>query len=100
MNPPEHLHPYLKWLLYLSRVDAAMYAFYQSILEKRDQIFAAAARSNGQFKIRYQGKILDVRVAVWPDEAAGAYELVMVRAQGELVTAPSAASGAAGPPAP
>src|SRR3989338_796689 len=81
MNPPQRLHPWLKWLLYLNRVTPEMLEFYQAAVERRDRIYTLASRSDGKLKIRYRGRVLDVPIFVWPDEADGAYELVMVRDQ-------------------
>jgi hypothetical protein len=79
LNPPHRLHPWLKWLLYLNRVSPEMLQFYQAALEGRDRIYTLAAKSNGKLQIRYQGRIISVPIYVWPDEAEGAYELVLVR---------------------
>ncbi len=77
LNPPARLDPLLKWLLYLNRVTPEMMDLYQAALQKRDRIYLLAARSNGKLKIRYNGKVLDDAVYVWPDQEAR-YELVIV----------------------
>lgn len=79
LSPPERLHPLLKWLLYLSRVTPEMIQFYQAALEKRDDIYTIASQSNGRLKVRYQGKVTDVPIYVWPEYAEGAYELVLLQ---------------------
>ncbi|MBI4358909.1 MAG: hypothetical protein HY584_06370 [Candidatus Omnitrophica bacterium] len=79
LHPPERLHPWLKWLLYLKQVTPEMLQYYQAALEQRDRIYMVAAGSNGKFKIRYQGRIMDAPIYLWPDQAEGRYELVMVR---------------------
>jgi hypothetical protein len=84
LNPPPRLHPWLKWLLYASRLTPKMLEFYYAALAKRDQIYELAAQSNGKLKIRYQGKILNVPIFVWPDQAEGSYELIMVSNNVEL----------------
>jgi len=76
LNPPARLDPLLKWLLYLNRITPEMIELYQAALEKRDRIFLLAARSNGKLKIRYNGKILNDVVYVWPDQEVR-YELVI-----------------------
>ncbi|MBI4000102.1 MAG: hypothetical protein HY351_05745 [Candidatus Omnitrophica bacterium] len=81
INPPERLHPWLKWLLYLKHVTPEMLQYYQAALEQRDRIYMLAAKSNGKFKIRYQGRIMDTPIYLWPDQAEGRYELVVVRSQ-------------------
>jgi len=79
LNPPARLHPWLRWLLYLNRVTPEMIEFYQAALEGRDRIFVLASESNGKLKIRYNGRVMDVPVFAWPDDAQGSYELVMIR---------------------
>lgn len=87
LNPPERLHPWLKWLLYLGRVTPQMLEVYYGALQKRDQIFKLAFESavngNKKYKIRYQGKMMnDFPVYVMPEDAQGLYELVMTSDQG------------------
>jgi hypothetical protein len=89
LNPPARLHPWLKWLLYLHRVSPEMLQFYQAALEGRDRIYTLASKSEGRLKIRYQGRIMDVPIFVWPDNAEGSYELVMVRDQHSLTSSHS-----------
>ncbi|HLD56086.1 MAG TPA: hypothetical protein VJA00_00545, partial [Candidatus Omnitrophota bacterium] len=102
LNPPDRLHPWLKWLLYLSRVSPEMLQFYQAALEGRDRIYTLASKSDGRLKIRYQGRIMDIPIFIWPDDAEGSYELVMVRDQRALTSshssAPVAQAGSALPP--
>jgi hypothetical protein len=92
LNPPTRLHPWLKWLLYLSRVSPEMLQLYQAALEGRDRIYTLASKSDGRLKIRYQGRIMDVPIFVWPDDAEGYYELVMVRDQHAIISSHSSAS--------
>ena len=102
LNPPDRLHPWLKWLLYLSRVSREMLQFYQAALEGRDRIYTLASKSDGRLKIRYQGRIMDIPIFIWPDDAEGSYELVMVRDQRALASShssvPVAQAGSALPP--
>lgn len=81
LNPPARLHPWLKWLLYSSRITPQMLEAYYSALRKRDQIYMLAAKAKGKLKIRYRGKVLDVPIFVWPEQAHGLYELVVIRRQ-------------------
>ena len=81
LNPPARLHPWLKWLLYSSRITPQMLEAYYSALRKRDQIYMLAAKGKGKLKIRYRGKVLDVPIFVWPEQAQGLYELVVVKGQ-------------------
>lgn len=92
LSPPERLHPLLKWLLYLSRVTPEMIQFYQAALEKRDDIYTIASQSNGRLRVRYQGKITDVPIYVWPEYAEGSYELVLLQSKGLAPEAVSRAS--------
>ena len=102
LNPPTRLHPWLKWMLYLSRVSPEMLQLYQAALEERDRIYTLASKSDGRLKIRYQGRIMDVPIFVWPDNAEGPYELVMVQDQHAATfpnsSAPVAQAGSALPP--
>ena len=87
LNPPERLHPWLKWLLYLGRVTPQMLEIYYGALQKRDQIFKLAFDSavNGdkKYKIRYRGKIMkEFPVYVMPEDAQGFYELVRMSDDG------------------
>jgi len=82
LNPPSQLHPWLKWLFYASRITPAMLDLYYKALAKRDQIYLLAARSEGKLKIRYNHKIMETPVYIWPDQAEGPYELVMVPERG------------------
>jgi hypothetical protein len=95
LHPPGRLHPWLKWLLYLNRVTPEMIQYYQAALQQRDRIFQLASKSNGKLKVRYQGKIMDVPVYVWPDQAEGAYELVMVKSH--MIPTATATRVAGGP---
>lgn len=81
LNPSARLHPWLKWLLYSSRITPQMLELYYSALRKRDQIYMLAAKGNGELKIRYRGRIVDIPIFVWPDQAHGLYELVVIRRQ-------------------
>jgi len=76
MNPPAYFHPWLRWLLYSSRLNPEMVKRYQEAMAHRDRIYLQAAQSDGNLKIRYDGKILTDPLLVWPDEAMGLYELV------------------------
>lgn len=90
LNPSARLHPWLKWLLYSSRITPQMLELYYSALRKRDQIYMLAAKGKGELKIRYRGRIVDIPIFVWPDQAHGLYELVVVRrreaSEGKLET--------------
>lgn len=92
MNPPRRLHPWLKWLLYLNRVTPKMLEFYQAAIERRDRIYTLATKSDGKLKIRYQGRVMDVPIFVWPDEAEGLYELVMVHDESIRLTRDASAA--------
>jgi hypothetical protein len=81
LNPPERLHPWLKRLLYLSRVTPEMLQFYQAALEERDRIYTLASKSDGRLKIRYDGNIMKFNYFPFPEDAEGRYELVYVRDQ-------------------
>jgi len=59
-----------------------MLDLYYKALAKRDQIYLLAARSEGKLKIRYNHKIMETPVYIWPDQAEGPYELVMVPERG------------------
>jgi hypothetical protein len=80
LNPPKNLHPWLKWLLYSSRLDKKMVLNYYATLKKRDQIYQRAVKSSGQLGIVYQGKVFrDIPPFVTPDWADGDYSLVKFR---------------------
>ncbi len=82
LNPPARLHPWLKWLLYSSRTTPQMLELYYSALRERDRIYMLATKANGKLKIRYRGRIMDVPIFIWPEQAQGLYELVMMKRQG------------------
>jgi len=82
LNPPARLHPWLKWLLYSNRTTPQMLELYYSALRERDRIYMLATKANGKLKIRYRGRIMDVPIFVWPEQAQGLYELVMMKRQG------------------
>jgi hypothetical protein len=80
LNPPKNLHPWLKWLLYSSRLDKKMVLNYYATLKKRDQIYKRAIKSSGQLGIVYQGKVFrDIPPFVTPDWADGDYSLAKLR---------------------
>ncbi len=77
MNPPEDLHPWLKWLLYSSQVNREMLSLYYSTLKKRDQIYQRALQSQGKLAILYKNKIFkDMPIFVMPEWGSGDYSLV------------------------
>ena len=99
LNPPERLHPWLKWLLYSRRITPQMLELYYAALQKRDQIYMLATKSGGKLKIRYHGKVTDMPLFIWPDQAAGLYELVAMknRGVGEMHQDPTLVSPAINP---
>ncbi len=100
LNPPARLHPWLKWLLYSSRTTPQMLELYYSALRERDRIYMLATKANGKLKIRYRGKVMDVPIFVWPEQAQGLYELVMMKRQGasEIKVGTSSSPPALNPP--
>ena len=94
MNPPGRFHPWMKWLLYTSRITPEMLEVYYSALNKSERLYKLAVNSKGRLKIRYRGKIMDVPVYLWPDEAQGRYELVLVRAGNSKTNAVAALQSA------
>ena len=94
LNPPKRLHPWLRWLLYSSRMTPEMLELYYLALDKSDRLYRMALKSQGKLKLRYQGKILDSPIYIWPDQAEGRYELVMVKSN----AAPTAGMSAVGSP--
>ncbi|MFA6600430.1 MAG: hypothetical protein WC352_04905 [Candidatus Omnitrophota bacterium] len=81
LNPPRNLHPWLKWLLYSSRLNKEDVSEYYAALKKRDQIYRKALKNPGSLGIRYQGKIFrNIPPYVTPDWADGEYALIVLPA--------------------
>ncbi|MFA6599928.1 MAG: hypothetical protein WC352_03990 [Candidatus Omnitrophota bacterium] len=79
LNPPDDIHPWLKWLLYSSRVTGDMVTSYNATLQKRDQIYRKACESNGKLTIMYKGRILGHPILALPEWGNGEYALVAVQ---------------------
>ncbi len=77
MNPPGRFHPWMKWLLYTNRLSPEMLQAYYAAVTKSENLYKLAMKSKGKLKIRYRGKIMDMPLYFWPDQADGNYELVM-----------------------
>jgi hypothetical protein len=79
MNPPDYLHPFLKWLLYTSRVTKDMATHYYQTLEKRDQIYRLASLNKGKLAVRYKNRIFfDFPILAMP-QLGGEYSLVSLK---------------------
>ena len=74
LNPPQKLHPFLRWLLYgrhLTQVRAEQY------LAARDKVQEICLRAKaGEGLIRYKGKVMGMFLPLPGDETGGAFELV------------------------
>lgn len=80
LHPPKNLHPWLKWLLYSSRIDRNMIQNYYATLKKRDQIYERALKNAGHFAVLYRDKVFQtIPPYVTPDWAEGDYSLVLLR---------------------
>lgn len=73
LNPPEALHPYLKWVLYGRNLTAKDLARYLKVLKRLIELQEKAKAEGGMF--RYRGKVYDTVFFKFP-EAVGNVEFV------------------------
>lgn len=74
LNPPQKLHPFLRWLLYGRHLTQVRAERYLAARAKVQAIFLRAKAGEGL--IRYKGEIMGVFLPLPGDENGGAFELV------------------------
>jgi hypothetical protein len=74
LNPPQKLHPFIRWLLYGRHLTKVRAERYLAARAKVQAIFLRAKAGDGL--IRYKGKIMGVFLPLPGDESGGAFELV------------------------
>ena len=74
LNPPQKLHPFLRWLFYGRHLTQMRAERYLAARAKVKEICMRAKAGEGL--IRYKGKIMGMFLPLPGDEAGGAFELV------------------------